>query len=180
MSSFYTSVNLIGNNLLYIGYENGQRIQRKFKFSPTLHVISNKPTNWKTLDGRYAKPIQFDTVGEARDFKDKYKDVENFEVHGYDRFLYQYISQEFQGEVDYDIKTLKITSLDIEVACENEISLTYRNVRNRYWRSQYKIKQHVSLKYSQRGIILQVVGMLSLSIVTMRNLCYASSLLIGN
>ena len=58
-------------------------------------------------------------------------------------------------------------------------SLTYRNVRNRYWRSQYKIKQHVSLKYSQRGIILQVVGMLSLYIVTMRNLCYASSLLIG-
>ena len=119
MNSFYTSVNLIGNNLLYIGYENGQRIQRKFRFSPTLHVISNKPTNWKTLDGRYAKPIQFDTVGDARDFKDKYKDVENFEVHGYDRFLYQYISQEFQGEVDYDIKTLKITSLDIEVACEN-------------------------------------------------------------
>ena len=88
-------------------------------------LVSNKPTNWKTLDGRYAKPIRFDTVGEARDFKDKYKDVENFEVHGYDRFLYQYISQEFQGEVDYDIKTLKITSLDIEVACENGLSLTY-------------------------------------------------------
>ena len=117
--SFYTNVNLVGNNLLYIGYEDGQRIQRRFKFSPTLYVISNKPTNWKTLDGRYAKPIQFDTVGAARDFKDKYKDVEGFEVHGYDRYLYQYISSEFANEVDYDIKTLKITSLDIEVACEN-------------------------------------------------------------
>ena len=117
--SFYTNVNLVGNNLLYIGYENGQRIQRRFKFSPTLYVVSNKPTNWKTLDGRYAKPIQFDTVGAARDFKDKYKDVEGFEVHGYDRYLYQYISSEFANEVDYDIKTLKITSLDIEVACEN-------------------------------------------------------------
>ena len=117
--SFYTNVNLIGNNLLYIGYENGQRIQRKFKFSPTLYVVSNQITEYKTLDGRYAKPIRFDTVGQARDFKDKYKDVENFEVHGYDRFLYQYISEEFSNEVDYDIKTLKITSLDIEVACEN-------------------------------------------------------------
>ena len=117
--SFYTNVNLVGNNLLYIGYEDGQRIQRRFKFSPTLYVISNKPTDWKTLDGRYAKPIQFDTVGAARDFKDKYKDVEGFEVHGYDRYLYQYISSEFANEVDYDIKTLKITSLDIEVACEN-------------------------------------------------------------
>ena len=117
--SFYTNVNLIGNNLLYIGYENGQRIQRRFKFSPTLYVVSNQSTKYKTLDGRYAKPIQFDTVGQARDFRDKYKDVENFEVHGYDRFLYQYISEEFSNEVDYDIKTLKITSLDIEVACEN-------------------------------------------------------------
>ena len=117
--SFYTNVNLIGNNLLYIGYENGQRIQRKFIFSPTLYVVSNQITEYKTLDGRYAKPIRFDTVGQARDFKDKYKDVENFEVHGYDRFLYQYISEEFSNEVDYDIKTLKITSLDIEVACEN-------------------------------------------------------------
>ena len=117
--SFYTNVNLIGNNLLYIGYEDGQRIQRKFKFSPTLYVVSNQITDYKTLDGRYAKPIRFDTVGEARDFKDKYKDVENFEVHGYDRFLYQYISEEFSNEVEYDLKTLKITSLDIEVACEN-------------------------------------------------------------
>ena len=117
--SFYTNVNLVGNNLLYIGYENGQRIQRKFKFSPTLYVVSNQITEYKTLDGRYAKPIRFDTVGQARDFKDKYKDVENFEVHGYDRFLYQYISEEFSNEVEYDLKTLKITSLDIEVACEN-------------------------------------------------------------
>ena len=117
--SFYTNVNLIGNNLLYIGYENGQRIQRRFKFSPTLYIVSPQITEYKTLDGRYAKPIRFDTVGEARDFKDKYKDVENFEVHGYDRFLYQYISEEFSNEVEYDLKTLKITSLDIEVACEN-------------------------------------------------------------
>ena len=117
--SFYTNVQLVGDNLLYLGYENGRRIQRKFKFSPTLYVVSNQPTKFKTLDGRFAKPIQFDTVREARDFRDKYKGVEGFEVHGYDRFLYQYISSEFQNEVDYDLKTLKITSLDIEVACEN-------------------------------------------------------------
>ena len=79
--SFYTNVNLVGNNLLYIGYEDGQRIQRRFKFSPTLYVVSNQITDYRTLDGRYAKPIRFNTVGEARDFKDKYKDVENFEVH---------------------------------------------------------------------------------------------------
>ena len=110
---------MVGDNLLYLGYENGERIQRKFKFSPTLFVVTDKKTKWKTLDGRYAKPVQFNSIREARDFRDKYRDVENFEVHGYDRYLYQFISKEFPKEVDYDLKSLKVTSLDIEVACEN-------------------------------------------------------------
>ncbi len=117
--SFYTNVQLVGDNLLYLGYENGERIQRKFKFSPTLFVITDKKTKYKTLDGRYAKPVQMESIRKAREFVDKYKFVENFEVHGYDRYLYQFISKEFPGEVDYDLKSLKITSLDIEVACEN-------------------------------------------------------------
>ena len=117
--SFYTDVQLVGDNLLYLGYENGQRIQRKFKFSPTLFVVTDKKTKHKTLDGRYAKPVRFESVKEARAFAEKYKHIENFEVHGYDRYLYQFISKEFPKEVDYEVKSLKITSLDIEVACEN-------------------------------------------------------------
>ena len=117
--SFYTNVQLVGDNIHYLGYENGQRIQRKFKFSPTLFVVTKKQTRWKTLDGRYAKPVRFESVREARQFVDQYKEVPNFEVHGYDRYLYQFISQEFPDEVDYDFKGMKIMSLDIEVACEN-------------------------------------------------------------
>ena len=117
--SFYTNVQLVGDNIHYIGYEDGQRIQRKFKFSPTLFVVTKKQTRWKTLDGRYAKPVRFESVREARQFVDQYKEVPNFEVHGYDRYLYQFISKEFPDEVDYDFKRMKIMSLDIEVACEN-------------------------------------------------------------
>ena len=117
--SFYTNCQLVGDNLLYIGYEDGQRIQRKFKFSPTLFVVTKKETNHRTLDGRYAKPVRFESVREARQFVDKYKEVPNFEVHGYDRYLYQFISKEFPDEVDYDFKSMNIMSLDIEVACEN-------------------------------------------------------------
>ena len=117
--SFYTNVQLVGDNIHYIGYEDGQRIQRKFKFSPTLFVVTKKETRWKTLDGRYAKPVRFESVREARQFIDQYKEVPNFEVHGYDRYLYQFISKEFPDEVDYDFKSMKIMSLDIEVACEN-------------------------------------------------------------
>jgi len=117
--SFYTNVQLVGDNINYLGYEDGQRIQRKFKFSPTLFVVTNKKTNHKTLDGRYAKPVRFESVKEARNFVEKYKEVPNFEVHGYDRYLYQFISQEFPNEVDYDFKKMNVMSLDIEVACEN-------------------------------------------------------------
>ena len=117
--SFYTNVQLVGDNIHYIGYEEGQRIQRKFKFSPTLFIVTNKETNHRTLDGRYAKPVRFESVREARQFVDKYKEVPNFEVHGYDRYLYQFISKEFPDEVDYDFKSMNIMSLDIEVACEN-------------------------------------------------------------
>tara|TARA_S200000501_G_scaffold33933_1_gene28217 strand:+ start:1505 stop:3991 length:2487 start_codon:yes stop_codon:yes gene_type:complete len=117
--SFYTNVQLVGDKILYLGYEDGQRIQRRFKFDPTLFVVTNKETEYKTLDGRYAKPVKFDGVREARQFVEKYKEVPNFEVHGYDRYLYQFISKEFPQEVDYDFKTMNIMSLDIEVECEN-------------------------------------------------------------
>ena len=117
--SFYTNVQLVGDNIHYLGYEDGQRIQRKFKFSPTLFIVTNKQTKHRTLDGRYAKPVKFDSVREARQFVEKYKEVPNFEVHGYDRYLYQFISKEFPDEVDYDFKGMNIMSLDIEVACEN-------------------------------------------------------------
>ena len=56
--SFYTNVQLVGDNLLYLGYEDGQRIQRKFKFSPTLFVVTNKKTKWKTLDGQLVDPVK--------------------------------------------------------------------------------------------------------------------------
>ena len=102
--SFYTNVQLVGDNIYYLGYENGQRIQRKFKFSPTLFVVTKKETKHRTLDGRYAKPVRFGSVREARQFVDQYKEVPNFEVHGYDRYLYQFISKEFPNEVDYDFK----------------------------------------------------------------------------
>ena len=71
------------------------------------------------LDGRYVSPIQFQTAREARDFIKQYESVEGFEVHGYERFVYQYIRQEFPDEVDYNITQMKIYAMDIEVQCEN-------------------------------------------------------------
>jgi len=119
MGRFYTNVQLAGNTILYRGYENGQPVQSRAHFSPTLFVPSNKKEKHRTLNGEYVKPIKFDTAREARDFIQQYEGVEGFNVHGYERYVYQFISQEFPDEVNYDISQMKIFALDIEVQCEN-------------------------------------------------------------
>jgi DNA polymerase elongation subunit (family B) len=117
--SFYTNVELIGDNVLYRGYENGQYVQTRTHFSPTLFMTSNKEEKYKTLTGKNVKPIQFESPREAREFIGKYEGVHGVEVHGYERFLYQFISKEFPGEIDYDMSLMNIITIDIEVACEN-------------------------------------------------------------
>jgi DNA polymerase elongation subunit (family B) len=84
-----------------------------------LFVPSNKKEKHRTLNGDYVRPIKFDTAREARDFIQQYQGVEGFKVHGYERYVYQFISQEFPDEVNYDLKQMKIYALDIEVQCEN-------------------------------------------------------------
>ena len=119
MSSFYTNIQLAGDTILYRGYEDGEPVQYRANFSPTLYTLSRNKEKCTTLDGRPVAPIQFQTAREARDFIKQYDTVENFEVHGYERFVYQYIRREFPNDVDYNIDQMKIYALDIEVQCEN-------------------------------------------------------------
>jgi len=119
MSSFYTNIQLAGDTILYRGYENGKSVQYRASFSPTLYVLSKKKEKFKTLDGRSVTPVKFGAAREARDFIKQYDEVQNFEVHGYERFVYQYIREEFPNDVDYNINQMKIYALDIEVQCEN-------------------------------------------------------------
>ena len=120
MSSFYTNIQLAGDTILYRGYDDGEPVQFRTQFSPTLYVLSKNATEeYKTLDGRPVAPMQFQTAREARDFIKTYDGVEGFEVHGYERFVYQYIRREFPDDVDYDIKQMKMYALDIEVQCDN-------------------------------------------------------------
>ena len=87
--NFYTNVQLVGNTILYRGYEGGEKVTHRDSFSPTLFVSSKKKSKYTTLDGKYVKPIKFDSVRDARDFTKKYDDIDEFEVLGYERFLYQ-------------------------------------------------------------------------------------------
>ena len=108
MKHFYTNIQLAGDTILYRGYEDGEPVQYRAQFSPTLYVTSNKGGKFKTLDGKPVQPVNFSTAREARDFIKRYDGVEKFEVHGYERFVYQYIRQQFPGYVDYDINKMRI------------------------------------------------------------------------
>ena len=119
MSQFYTNIQLAGDTILYRGYDNGEPVQFRSQFSPTLYVTSQKDEKYKTLNGQNVKPIEFMNARSARDFIKQYDGVEGFEVHGYERFVYQYIRREYPGEIDYNINQMKIFALDIEVQCEN-------------------------------------------------------------
>ena len=117
---FYTNVQLIGDTVMYRGYNNGVREIYEDKFSPTLFVPANKKSKYKTLDGKYVEPIRFDRTKEAKEFIKKYEGIDNFGIYGYERFLYQYMGDTFpQEEIKFDISCMQIYSLDIEVACEN-------------------------------------------------------------
>ena len=118
--NFYSNVFLSGEKIHYIGYEDGQRVQYRDTFSPVLYARCNEVTEFKTLEGHYAKEMSFGSVKDAREFIDEYKYVENFKIYGNDRFLYQYISSKFNDEqMDYDPSHLRIYTLDIETTSEN-------------------------------------------------------------
>ena len=122
MSSFYTSLVLLGDDILYRGYEHGERVHYREKIKPTLFLVPDaqkRPSEYRTLDGRKAYPKKFDGAREAREFIKTYQDAAGLEVHGYERFIYQHIGQKFPDEIDYDMSQMKIYTIDIEVACEN-------------------------------------------------------------
>ena len=122
MSDFYTNLCLLGDDILYRGYEDGEPVQYREKSKPVMYLVPDaqkKPSKYKTLDGRKAYPKVFDGAREARDFIKQYENAAGLEVHGYERFVYQHINQKFPSDIDYDMSMMKIYTIDIEVACEN-------------------------------------------------------------
>ena len=117
---FYTNVQLVGNNFLVRGYENGKHFMTRETFSPTLFVPAKKKTKYKTLTGESVEPINPGSVRDCREFFKKYDGVQNFDIYGNDRYIYQYISEMYpEPEIKFDISKIKLTTLDIEVKSEN-------------------------------------------------------------
>ena len=117
--NFYTNVQLIGNQFLVRGYENGKRVMKREEWRPTLFVPSKKATKYRTLEGEYVEAIQPGYVKDCREFYEKYKDVENFRIYGNERYISQYISDQYpQDHVEFDISKIQLYTIDIETKSE--------------------------------------------------------------
>ena len=116
--NFYTNVAPWGNHILVREYKNGERVNRKVKYSPTLYVPVQKETEWKTLDGKYASPYKFDTIKEAKAFIEQYKQQPHL-VFGLDRFAYTYLSDTYPNTIDWDSDKILTVTIDIETRADN-------------------------------------------------------------
>ena len=116
---FYTNVQMVGNDFLVRGYENGERVKYRDKFRPTFYVPSKERTPFRTLDGKYVQEIKPGNVSDCKEFIAKYSGVEGFEVFGNDRYVYQYISDKYpQEHIEFDTSKINLVTIDIEVSSE--------------------------------------------------------------
>jgi len=116
---YYTNVQMVGNEFLVRGFENGKSFIARERFNPTLFVPSKKKTKYKTLEGKYVQEIQPGTVRDCREFIKSHDNVEGFEIYGNTRYIYQYISEKYpEDHIEFDIKKMKLVTIDIEVASE--------------------------------------------------------------
>jgi len=116
---FYTNVFQFGNNILVRGYENGTHFNDKVEFYPTFYVPTKKKTKWKTLDGLSVEEVRPGNIQDCRNFIEKYSGVSGFGVYGNERYVHQYISEQYpEDEIKFDINKIKLITIDIEVAAE--------------------------------------------------------------
>jgi DNA polymerase elongation subunit (family B) len=112
---FYTSIERYGNNILWRGYENGKRFSKKVLYKPTLFVSTKNETEHRSLSGDlYLEPRKFDSMSDAKDFVERYKDVHGIKIFGNTNYVSAFIHDNYPGHIRYDMSLINIVMFDIE------------------------------------------------------------------
>ena len=114
---FYTNVSQWGNNLLLREVIDGKRVNRKVKYSPTLYCPVMRQTNFKTLEGKYVTPIKHQTIKDAKEWVEQYKEQPHL-LYGNTQYAYSFLYENYPN-LDWSLESILIATIDIEVACEN-------------------------------------------------------------
>ena len=138
---FYTNVSQRGNYLCVREVKGSKRINSKVRYAPTLFTPVQRETGYKTLDGSHVLPTQFFNLYDAKKWVTSHKSQPEL-VYGNTQYPYCYISDEYEGSINWDIDQILIVTIDIEVQCENGfpnvriaeeemLSITIKNHQNK-------------------------------------------------
>ena len=119
-TKFYTNIERYGNNILYMGYENGLPVKKKVKYRPHLFTeATGKKTEYTSFSTKkHLDRKEFDSIKDMRDYIDTYSDVSNFSVYGCSDMIRQFTANEFRGKIEWDYSQAKIWFFDIETRVE--------------------------------------------------------------
>jgi len=116
---FFTTVDVVGDNVLCRGYKDGKPFKEEIKFSPTIYLPSKKMNaGFKSIQDEPLEAFQPGSISECSNFIRKYENVSNFKYHGMTDWKYSFIADYFKGEVKYDFDTIRLAYIDIETDSE--------------------------------------------------------------
>ena len=112
LTGFYTSVERLGNKLLYRGYDDdGKKISHRIAYKPTLYLKSKKTvTDWKALDGTPVEPLQFGSMSEVKEFQKSYNGVAILSK-------FEMVNPKFNFYEDTQARFLEVDILDYKIIC---------------------------------------------------------------
>ena len=119
MTDFYTNVSRLGSQILYAGYENGEKVLRKDKFSPSLYIKTpKKDSPYRSIYDEPLQKLEFESITEASDFI-KEAEGTNLDVFGNTNFVFQYIVDKFPNEIkSVDSSFMNVCIFDLEISSE--------------------------------------------------------------
>ncbi len=175
MSIFYTNFTKRGDHILFMGYKDATRIKRKIKYKPSLFVKSPKPTKYMSHDNSiWLDKIQFNSIGEAYEFIEQYKEVPDYQIYGMRTFEYACIADIFPTEIEYNYSNIRIFYFDIETTCETgfpnmhtydqqiiSIACHSNNKYTVFGLSDYQVKQEFPCEYvkceNERELLIKFI-----------------------
>lgn len=119
--SFYTNVKQYGNQLLIREVDShGNHRQFKEKYKPYLFVSDNEnmtESEYKNIFGKKVSKLNFDSIKDAKNFIEQYKNVYGFDIYGMDEFAYPFLNDRYNNEYEFD--HINVISIDIETKTDN-------------------------------------------------------------
>ena len=157
---FYTNVQLIGNQFLVRGVENGRRYEHRDEFFPTLFVKSKKKTKYKTLNGEAVEAIhpgsRYGIVVSSIRSMMELRTLRSMAMTDISISIFQRNTQRMKSSLTYLRLNLLLWILKLRLS---KASLMWNRASKRFWQSQYKT---IQLSRSLLGEVnpLRILGMM--------------------